>query len=175
MHLRHKDVQYTQAMIYAIDYLINRNPSLLPGITMGWTLLDSCSSADITLANVISNIIMQGHHQILSRNNDSLTETNVDTVIDLLQKTMSSPMLRENSIAGVIGAKLNAITLLTAALTSSIKIPQISYHSFDNSLNDRLIYRYFYRTSISHSVQMQNIFDIVHRFEWNWISFVVSE
>ena len=44
-----RDIQFTQAMIYAIQTLINNNSKLLPDINLGWTIIDSCSSRELAV------------------------------------------------------------------------------------------------------------------------------
>ncbi|EDV21995.1 uncharacterized protein TRIADDRAFT_11427, partial [Trichoplax adhaerens] len=144
-------------MIYAIDKFINNNPYLLPGIKIGWKIIDSCENRTVALQNVASNLILS------ERRNFPQLRCNLDPY------TNSSP------IVGLIGAKNEDITISTAALTSSLKIPQISYFSFDKLLNNRKVFSYFYRTSISSTTQIKNIFDIINYFKWNWISFVLTD
>ena len=55
-----KSIKLAQSMMYAIDELVNKNSSILPGIKVGWTLIDSCSSLEHVLASLNYHFKLSG-------------------------------------------------------------------------------------------------------------------
>lgn len=164
------NIQLTQAMIYAIDKLVNDNPTLLPGLKLGWTIIDSCSSRELAVTSLTANVILSlvdSFPQFICEPSADLSN-NMTAGNNYINDTSSSPTI------GIIAEKTELVTLSTAAYTSSLQIPQISYFSFNKLLTDRKLYPYFYRTSSPHHLQVQVLIDISTKFNWNWGSVVVA-
>ncbi|EDV22001.1 uncharacterized protein TRIADDRAFT_17317, partial [Trichoplax adhaerens] len=160
-------------MIYAIDKLINDNPNLLPGIHVGWTLMDSCSSRELAITALTANVFLSEPEEFpeleCEINIDNLNKTQI-TIMDGLNanKTNHPPTF------GILAEKSEFVTLSTASFTSSLRLPQISYFSFSSLLTNRKFYPYFYRTSPPHHAQVDALMDIATKFNWNWGSVVVA-
>ncbi|EDV21999.1 uncharacterized protein TRIADDRAFT_59558 [Trichoplax adhaerens] len=170
------DIQLTQAMIYALNNIINNNTKLLPGINLGWTLIDSCSSREVAITKLASHLIQDKQRQSYLAHCQNGRNLNSSKI---LCRTLSASgtSIEENSpghVVGVVGERSDFITTSLASLTSSLGYSQISYFSISSLLSDRKHFPYFYRTSASSTIHRQIIFDIVKVFQWNWISIVIA-
>lgn len=168
-----QDIQLTQAMIYAVDHLVNENPELLPGIDVGFTIVDSCSSKNLAMSGVTSSLVST------STNNFPQLTCNLPATSRNSSLSASSSSSAENTnsntpIIGVIAEKNELITTSLASYTSSLNLPQISYNSYSALLENRKLFPYFYRTTSSLQDQVKPLFDIITYFKWNWISVVIA-
>ena len=135
--------QYMEAMLFAIDE-INKNPNLLPNITLGAQIYDTCQSKTIA-ADAAKRFIK------ISLEQDSHTQ-----------------------LAGVIGALSSGVSETVANFFRVFQIPQISYASTSIILSNKDIYSYFLRVVPPDSFQAQAMVDIIKRIGWNYVSTVNS-
>ena len=136
-----------EAMVYAVDR-INQDEYLLPNITIGFEIYDTCgydSKALQTSLNFIPSSI-DG-----SRDDDK------------------KPML------GVVGPQASSSSVLTSLLLGLYRIPMISYLSTSDELSNALRYPYFLRTVGSDRYQVRAIVDILLNYDWKYVSFVNSD
>ena len=168
-----RDIQLTQAMIYAVDHLINQNPNLLPGINIGFTIVDSCSSRKFAMSGITSSLV--------TAQTDSFPQLSCDLYKPSINSTAFSnhSLSKETSdtdrpIIGVVGERNEPITISTASYTGSLNVPQISYNSFSALLNNRKLFPLFFRTTSSLHDQVKPLVDIITHFQWNWISAVIA-
>ncbi|EDV22006.1 uncharacterized protein TRIADDRAFT_29561 [Trichoplax adhaerens] len=161
-----------QAMIYAIDELVNRNPKLLPGLKVGWTLIDSCKSRELAMASLEYHFRKSNIFQLLSSRN--LNYANLDPFVRTLQYNLNNTVSSEPPIIGVIGEDSDHLTIPLAYYTSSFRVIQITYNSRTTALSSGVMCPYFYRTSISYKQQAEAIADIISNFNWNWVSVIVT-
>ena len=135
--------QYMEAMLFAIDE-INKNPNLLPNITLGAQIYDTCQSKTIA-ADAAKRFIK------ITLEQDSHTQ-----------------------LAGVIGALSSGVSETVANFFRVFQIPQISYASTSIILSNKDIYSYFFRVVPPDSFQAQGMVDIIKRIGWNYVSTVNS-
>ncbi|XP_053305870.1 vomeronasal type-2 receptor 26-like [Spea bombifrons] len=137
------------AFTFAVDE-INRDPDLLPDITLGYHAYDSCGSAQKAIKDVI---------QILSG-----TEWEIPNY--------SCP--GRGNIAGFIGDRQSLTTLPMAQILSVYGYPQISYGTSDPQLSDRVSYPYFFRTLQDEQTRYEGILIFLEHFDWNWVGIITS-
>ena len=135
--------QYMEAMLFAIDE-INKDPNLLPNITLGAQIYDTCQSKTIA-ADAAKRFIK------ITLEQDSHTQ-----------------------LAGVIGALSSGVSETVANFFRVFQIPQISYASTSIILSNKDIYSYFLRVVPPDSFQAQAMVDIIKRTGWNYVSTVNS-
>ena len=135
--------QYMEAMLFAIDE-INKDPDLLPNITLGAQIYDTCQSKTIA-ADAAKRFI-----------------------------TMSLKRENNTQLAGVIGALSSGVSETVANFLRVFQIPQISYSSTSIILSNKDIYSYFLRVVPPDSFQAQAMVDIIKRIGWNYVSTVNS-
>ena len=136
--------QYMEAMLFAIDK-INQDRNLIPNITLGTQIYDTCLSKTIAADRAKEFITM------------SLTEDG-----------------KKGRLAGVVGAFISGVSLVVANFLRVFEIPQISYASTSETLSNKDIYSYFLRTVPPDSFQARAMVDIVKKFGWSYISTVNS-
>ena len=136
--------QYMEAMMFAIDK-INRDPQLLPSITLGAQIYDTCLSKTIA----------------------------ADRAKEFIKMSLEQDGTR-GQLAGVVGALTSGVSLVVANFLRVFEIPQISYASTSETLSNKDIYSYFLRTVPPDTFQARAMVDIVKKFGWSYISTVNS-
>ncbi|EDV21899.1 uncharacterized protein TRIADDRAFT_59571 [Trichoplax adhaerens] len=161
-YLNEQSVQWIQAMIYSIDQINNRS-DILPNITLGYDIRDTCDSASLGILQAISlihNRIQYGIH------NPSNT---------MLCQSANSSKLYQPQVVGIIGGKRSRVSIPVASLVGNFDLPQISYSSTSPVLADRRRYKTFYRTVPSDTYQVSALIDIIKHFDWNYISIIAID
>lgn len=170
-----ENIQLTQAMVYAVDNMVNGNPNLLPGLKLGFIIVDSCSSSKLAMTALSTSLLLSKLRYTTNLPCGISSQTfNADTYVNHYLQDVNSNLIKGSPLLGVIGEKLDDITTLLASYTSSLQLSQISYYSFNSVLNNRRLYPNFYRVSPPIHAQIQAIIDIVAKFKWNWISVIVA-
>ncbi|XP_023671892.1 metabotropic glutamate receptor 3 [Paramormyrops kingsleyae] len=156
-----RGIQRLEAMLFAIDE-INRDPALLPGVTLGVHILDTCSRDTYALEQALEFV------------RASLTK--VDDTEFICPD--GSYALQDNvplAIAGVVGGSYSSVSIQVANLLRLFQIPQISYASTSAKLSDKSRYDYFARTVPPDFYQAKAMAEILHFFNWTYVSTVASE
>lgn len=158
-----RGVQRLEAMLYAIDR-VNNDSNLLPGITLGVHILDTCSRDTYAL-----NQSLQFVRASLNNLDTSAFEC-LDT---------SSPQLRKNAssgpVFGVIGGSYSSVSLQVANLLRLFHIPQISPASTAKTLSDKSRFDLFARTVPPDTFQSVALVDIIKNLNWSYVSTIHSE
>ncbi|EDV24750.1 uncharacterized protein TRIADDRAFT_56856 [Trichoplax adhaerens] len=167
-------LQLAQAMIYAIQK-INSDSKLLPNVTLGYKISDSCNSVDATLTQALAFIndrrdplysyvpslsLCPLHCRCNSKNTENETATS---------------NLIKHPVTAVIGTNGNEQSIATATLFSTFNIAQISYASTIDKLSNRLDYKTFFRTVPSDSHQAAALFDIIRYFNWTYVALIAID
>ena len=133
-------IQRIEAMALAVQK-INDDPDLLPGITLGFEIRETCTQTNQALEQSLN--FVTGRTLAINR-----------TVL---------------GISGVVGATLSEVSISVARLLRLFKIPQISFASTAVTLSDKDVFDYFLRTVPPDSLQAQSIADIVEYFNWTYV------
>ncbi|XP_042269975.1 extracellular calcium-sensing receptor-like [Thunnus maccoyii] len=140
--------RWTQVMIFAIEE-INKDPALLPNISLGYRILNSCSSPTNTLRAALT---------LSSRPEETESSSPCPPVISaLIAEAGSSQSL---ALAGTLGP---------------FQMPVVSYFSTCACLSNRAKYPTFFRTIPSDYFQAKALAALVKRFEWQWIGAIQSD
>ncbi|AWO98883.1 putative extracellular calcium-sensing receptor-like isoform 2 [Scophthalmus maximus] len=140
--------RWTQVMIFAIEE-INKESTLLPNITLGYRILNSCASPTNTLRAALT--LASGPEEIKS------TSTCPPAISALIAESGSSQSL---AVAGTLGP---------------FQVPIVSYFSTCACLSDRAKYPTFFRTIPSDYFQAKALAALVKRFGWQWIGAIQSD
>ncbi|KAH8385424.1 hypothetical protein KR009_002228, partial [Drosophila setifemur] len=158
-----RGVQRLEAMLYAIDR-VNNDSTILPGITIGVHILDTCSRDTYAL-----NQSLQFVRASLNNLDTSAFECS----------DASSPQLRKNTslgpVFGVIGGSYSSVSLQVANLLRLFHIPQISPASTAKTLSDKSRFDLFARTVPPDTFQSVALVDIIKNFNWSYVSTIHSE
>ncbi|XP_023258217.1 extracellular calcium-sensing receptor-like, partial [Seriola lalandi dorsalis] len=144
--LNFREFQFAQAMIFAIEE-INNSTDLLPGISLGYKMYDTCGSIarSVRVALALAN-----GNEIESAPSDAPC-TRPAQVLAIMGETSSSPCM---AIATVIGP---------------FHIPMISHFATCACLSDKTKYPSFLRTIPSDYYQSRALAQLVKHFGWTWV------
>ena len=148
--LSSKGIQSLEAMLYAID-AINSDPDLLPNITLGYDIRDTCRSEKIGLDESADMVLA----------NDS--ECHLGNSERFLPAVMA-----------VIGPLESHVSIPIASFFHILQVPQVSYASSSSKLNNRNTYSYFFRTYPPSNSLVQAMVDIVLHYNWSHVSVIYS-
>nr|XP_056720291.1 vomeronasal type-2 receptor 26-like [Euleptes europaea] len=138
-----KNYQHILAFAFAVKE-INENPWILPNITLGFHIHDSCFNAKWTYRETM---------QVISTPKKFAPNYKCD--------------IQNNSLA-VIGGLDPQISLLVATVLDIYKIPQLIYGSAP-LMNDKTPGLPFYKTTPSETLQYMGILQLLLHFKWTWI------
>ncbi|XP_051580758.1 extracellular calcium-sensing receptor-like [Myxocyprinus asiaticus] len=142
--------QQAQAMVFAIDE-INKNPSLLPNITLGYHLYDNCVTLGMAFRAAIA---------LISGTEESLTNLNC---------TGPPPVI------GIVGDSNSTPSIAISSVLGLFRVPIVSYYATCSCLSDRKKYPSFFRTIPSDAFQVQAMVKILRHFEWTWVGLIYSD
>ncbi|XP_050392251.2 metabotropic glutamate receptor 5 [Patella vulgata] len=153
-------IQRIETLLFTLDK-INMNDSILPNITLGCDIRDSCWYSAIALEQSIDFIKDAIASNTELNNNQSHN------------KGCSAERLEP--IAGLVGPGSSESTIQVQNLLQIFHIPQIGYSATSISLSDKSRFNYFLRVVPPDNYQAQALIDIVVRFNWTYISTVYSD
>ncbi|XP_043976955.1 metabotropic glutamate receptor 4-like isoform X2 [Gambusia affinis] len=156
---KEKGIHRLEAMLFALDRINNDN-NLLPNITLGARILDTCSRDTHALEQSLTFV-------------QALIEKDGTDVKCL---GGGSPIItKPERVVGVIGASSSSVSIMVANILRLFKIPQVSYASTAPELSDNTRYDFFSRVVPPDTYQAQAMVDIVKAMRWNFVSTVASE
>uniref|UniRef100_A0AAY4DP73 G-protein coupled receptors family 3 profile domain-containing protein n=1 Tax=Denticeps clupeoides TaxID=299321 RepID=A0AAY4DP73_9TELE len=137
------------AMAFTIDE-INRNPNLLPNITLGYHIYDNCIKLGVALRAAMALI--------------SGTEKSISN----LNCSGSPPML------GVVGDPTTTHSIAMSSVLDLFHMPMVSYFATCSCLSNKQRYPFFFRTIPSDAFQVRAMMQILKHFGWTWVGLIVS-
>jgi metabotropic glutamate receptor 1 len=158
-------IQRVEAMFHTLDK-INADPVLLPNITLGSEIRDSCWHSSVALEQSIEFI----RDSLISIRDEK------DGLNRCLPDGQTLPPGRtKKPIAGVIGPGSSSVAIQVQNLLQLFDIPQIAYSATSIDLSDKTLYKYFLRVVPSDTLQARAMLDIVKRYNWTYVSAVHTE
>ncbi|KAL0977974.1 hypothetical protein UPYG_G00164190 [Umbra pygmaea] len=148
-----------EAMMYALDQ-INSDDELLPNITLGARVLDTCSRDTYALEQSLTFV-----QALIQKDTSDVRCTNGEPPV----------FVKPEKVVGVIGASASSVSIMVANILRLFQIPQISYASTAPELSDDRRYDFFSRVVPPDSFQAQAVVDIVKALGWTYVSTVASE
>ncbi|XP_063302501.1 extracellular calcium-sensing receptor-like [Pelobates fuscus] len=142
--------QSLQAMIFAVEE-INANPNLLPNITLGIKLFDTCGAM---------RRAVEGTLWMLSGGSKSIPN------YQWKEKT---------HLAGIIGDSASTRSILMAQILGLYRYPQVSYFATSPVLSNRNQFPSFFRTIPSDEFQARGLAQLVTYFGWSWIGLLAID
>nr|XP_051686637.1 vomeronasal type-2 receptor 116-like [Oryctolagus cuniculus] len=144
-----KNYQYVLAFFFAIQE-INKDPQLLPNLTLGFQLYNSVTSGHFTLRSTLH--WLTGKHHLIP---NYTCQTQGKTVA---------------IIAGTTSAFLAEI----GTMLELYKTPQITYSPFDPMLSERDKFPSLYQMATSDSSLACGMLSLLLHFGWIWVAIFVS-
>ncbi|XP_060902721.1 extracellular calcium-sensing receptor-like [Labrus mixtus] len=155
-------LKYSYAMVFAVEE-INRNNTLLPGVKLGYHILDSCFLYPWALLGAMSLVGGDTH------------SCNFTAFAGPIESD-EQPVVRAGGlpVPMIIGAASSTTSIMMSSTLGPLYVPVISYLSSCPCLSDRLKYPNFFRTIPSDVYQAWAMAQLAIRFHWTWIGAVVS-
>uniref|UniRef100_A0A8C5A1Q7 Glutamate receptor, metabotropic 5a n=1 Tax=Gadus morhua TaxID=8049 RepID=A0A8C5A1Q7_GADMO len=156
-------IQRVEAMMHTLD-LINADPNLLPNITLGCEIRDSCWHSAVALEQSIEFI-----RDTLVSNEEEESQAKCPG------EDGSVVMQSKKPIVGLIGPGSSSVAIQVQNLLQLFNIPQIAYSATSMDLSDKSLFKYFMRVVPSDAQQARAMVDIVKRYNWSYVSAIHTE
>uniref|UniRef100_A0A3P9B4W6 Extracellular calcium-sensing receptor-like n=1 Tax=Maylandia zebra TaxID=106582 RepID=A0A3P9B4W6_9CICH len=140
-----------QTMAFAVDE-INNNSSLLPNVTLGYTLYDNCAELGIGFRGALSLVSGQ-EEQIILHNT-----------------CVGNP-----PVVGIVGDSSSTRSIAISSVLGLYRVPMVSYFATCSCLSDRQKYPSFFRTIPSDAFQVQAMIQILKHFGWTWAGLLITD
>ncbi|XP_056466427.1 extracellular calcium-sensing receptor-like [Gadus chalcogrammus] len=141
-----------QSMIFAIEE-INREGKLLPNVTLGYKIYDSCSTPYQALKAAME-----------------LMGTEQDSEVEMVDNHMCP-----GTVPVVIGDAGSTQSLVVARFLGAFHVPQVSYFSSCACLSNKKEYPAFLRTMPSDLFQVDALVQLVKHFQWTWVGVIAGD
>uniref|UniRef100_A0A672PYT1 Extracellular calcium-sensing receptor-like n=1 Tax=Sinocyclocheilus grahami TaxID=75366 RepID=A0A672PYT1_SINGR len=143
-----REFKFAQTLIFAIEE-INNNTQLLPGVSLGYKIYDSCGS--IAQAIFSGMALMNGYEETLSDTSCS----------------------RPPAVNAIVGES-NSSPTIALLKCSGFFFLQISHFATCACLSNRKRFASFFRTIPSDYYQSRALAQLVKHFGWTWVGTVRS-
>lgn len=158
-------IQRVEAMMHTLDR-INADPKILPNVTLGCEIRDSCWHSAVALEQSIEFI----RDSLVAA--DESEEAGAGT---RCADPSATPMKGKKPIVGLIGPGSSSVAIQVQNLLQLFNIPQIAYSATSMDLSDKSLYKYFMRVVPSDAQQARAMVDIVKRYNWTYVSAIHTE
>uniref|UniRef100_A0A668VL73 G-protein coupled receptors family 3 profile domain-containing protein n=1 Tax=Oreochromis aureus TaxID=47969 RepID=A0A668VL73_OREAU len=136
--------RWMMTMVFAVEE-INRNSSLLPGVKLGYHIMDCCDHIPTGLQALFS---LLSHSKTVDK---------------------SSTCLYYSPVPAVIGLAPSSPTRAVAHTLGPFNIPLVSYFATCTCLTDKHLYPSFLRTVPSDLFQVRGLVKLVTFLGWFWV------
>uniref|UniRef100_W5M543 G-protein coupled receptors family 3 profile domain-containing protein n=1 Tax=Lepisosteus oculatus TaxID=7918 RepID=W5M543_LEPOC len=143
------EFQNAQTMAFAIEE-INRDPALLPNITLGYRLYDNCVNLAVALRAATA---------LISGEDDSVTDYSC---------TGTPPVL------AIVGDPGSTNSIAVSRILGLFRVPMISYYATCACLSNRKKFPSFFRTIPSDDYQSKAMAQIIKHYGWTWVGVIAS-
>ncbi|XP_024121905.1 glutamate receptor, metabotropic 5a [Oryzias melastigma] len=156
-------IQRVEAMMHTLDR-INADSTILPNITLGCEIRDSCWHSAVALEQSIEFI------------RDTLVSSDDEESQGRCTMEGGSVLLQgKKPIVGLIGPGSSSVAIQVQNLLQLFNIPQIAYSATSMDLSDKSLFKYFMRVVPSDMQQAKAMVDIVRRYSWSYVSAIHTE
>ncbi|XP_077466765.1 extracellular calcium-sensing receptor-like [Stigmatopora argus] len=146
--------RWMQTMIFAIEE-INREGKLLPNISLGYKIYDSCSTP----------------HQALK----AAMELMSSEKYPMDEGGLQGENICKGRVSAVIGDGGSTQSLVVARFLGVFHVPQVSYFSSCACLSDKKEFPAFLRTMPSDFFQVDALVQLVKHFGWTWVGVISGD
>lgn len=136
-----------QAMIFTIE-TINKNPKLLPNITLGYDIRDYCEN--VTKATQMTYELIQG------KSCSNKTQSEIERI---------------NSAIALIGPYESRTALVIGGILQMLNVPGVSGTTTSPELSS-YTYKHLHRTAPSDAFLAKAMIDIIEHFNWTYVAAV---
>ncbi|XP_036005818.1 extracellular calcium-sensing receptor-like isoform X1 [Fundulus heteroclitus] len=143
--------RHAMTMAFAVDE-INENSSLLPNVTLGYSLYDNCATLSIGFSAALSMASGQEEKFVVQEN------------------CSGTP-----PVVGIVGDPFSTFSIAASNVLGLYKLPMVSYFATCSCLSDRQRFPSFFRTIPSDTFQVRSMIQILKHFGWTWTGLLVSD
>ncbi|XP_029435566.1 extracellular calcium-sensing receptor-like [Rhinatrema bivittatum] len=147
--LNTKAYSWAQAIVFSINE-INRDQTLLPNISLGFQIYDTCFTINRALKGTLW--ILTGQEK----------------------PVLNYHCQSQASLAAIIGESSSTASISMARVLGLYRFPQISYYSTSPMLSDKFQFPSFFRMISSDDVQANGLAQLVAHFGWTWVGLLSS-
>uniref|UniRef100_A0A665UN65 G-protein coupled receptors family 3 profile domain-containing protein n=1 Tax=Echeneis naucrates TaxID=173247 RepID=A0A665UN65_ECHNA len=140
-----------QTMAFAIDE-INRNPNLLPNVTLGYSVYDNCLQLGIGFRGALKLASGQEEQVIIHESCEG-----------------TPPVL------GIVGDDSSTRSIAISAVLGLYRMPMVSYYATCACLSNRQKFPSFFRTIPSDAFQVRAMIQMLKHFGWTWAGLLISD
>ncbi|XP_026169609.1 extracellular calcium-sensing receptor-like [Mastacembelus armatus] len=140
-----------QTMAFTIEE-INRNPSLLPNVTLGYSLYDTCNVLGIGFRASLS--LVSGKEE---------------------QIKLQESCVRNHPLLGIVGESSSTPSIAVSTVLGLYRVPMVSYFATCSCLSDRKKFPSFFRTIPSDAFQVRAVIQVLKHFGWTWAGLLVND
>ena len=146
------------AMLYALEQ-INNDSKILPGITIGADIKDTCSSVDFAIRKCL---------------NLSFVKKNMESL--MCERTRLTRSLKHGPMTvAIVGLGTSDVAMSVANFAGLFYVPVVSYASTSRLLSNRIRFKYFLRTVSSDTLMARAVIDFLRALEWNFVHVLYSD
>ncbi|KAM9630159.1 taste receptor type 1 member 1 [Morphnus guianensis] len=142
----------SQAMRFAVEE-INNSSTLLPNVTLGYDIHDTCSEP-ASLHATLRALARKGGREV---------------------EVLPTFRRYEPEAVAIIGPDSTRLAVTTAAILGIFLVPEISYEASLATLSLKRLYPSFLRTIPSDRQQVKAIFLLLQQFGWTWVALLGSD
>uniref|UniRef100_A0A672Z443 Olfactory receptor C family, u1 n=1 Tax=Sphaeramia orbicularis TaxID=375764 RepID=A0A672Z443_9TELE len=150
----HRAFRWMMTMVFAVEE-INSNSSLLPGVKLGYRIMDSCDHVHTSLQSLLSLV---SPSKAVIRNSTTTTWSEIPP-----------SCLTGSPVPAVIGLASSSPTRAVAHTLGPFNIPLVSYFATCTCLTDKHSYPSFLRTVPSDLFQVRGLVQLVTYLGWSWV------
>ncbi|XP_047248177.1 extracellular calcium-sensing receptor-like [Girardinichthys multiradiatus] len=143
-----REFQLVQAMLFTIEE-INNSSDLLPGISLGYNIYDTCGS--IARSVKVSLALVNGNENV---------------------SAISGVCIRPAQVQAIMGEASSSPSMAIATIIGPFNVPLISQFATCACLSDKSKYPSFLRTIPSDYYQSRALVQLVKHFGWTWVGAV---
>ncbi|KAJ7995399.1 hypothetical protein DPEC_G00244160 [Dallia pectoralis] len=142
--------RWLQTMIFAVQE-INRDPALLPNVTLGYLVADTCEAEGTTLGAALA--MVTGQEASVGGTDCSLTP----------------------GVSSIIGDPRSSSSIVVAQTLGPFHFPMVSYFATCACLSDTRKYPSFFRTVPSDAFQIRGMAMLLRRLGWVFVGLVSGD
>ena len=153
---------YTEAITFAIER-INKDPELLPNVTLGFDIRDYCDTPVLAMKKANDFVKSNYLNELLEGQSD-----NCKSKLTINMDNLTAP------ISAVIGTDDSSSTTLVSSLLNVAAIPTISPSATSEELSSPY-FNSFFRTIPPDGQQAKAMVDIIEYYQWKYIAAVAVD
>ena len=153
---------YTEAITFAIER-INKDPELLPNVTLGFDIRDYCDTPVLAMKKANDFVKSNYLNELLEGQGD-----NCKSKLTINMDYLTAP------ISAVIGTEDSSSTTLVSSLLNVAAIPTISPFATSEELSSPY-FNSFFRTIPPDGQQAKAMVDIIEYYQWKYIAAVAID